>query len=85
MKKKTDEAVISFGELLDDYWEERMQLFPIEATANGDNRYNDRLTITIAESFRDSLGRFYQKYISRLENTDSASLDAEEQVSYGLR
>ena len=83
-EKKTDEAVISFGELLDDYWEERMQLFPIEATANGDNRYNDRLTITIAESFRDSLGRFYQKYISRLENTDSASLDAEEQVSYGL-
>ncbi|HYD19830.1 MAG TPA: DUF885 domain-containing protein [Flavipsychrobacter sp.] len=83
-EKKTDEAVISFGELLDDYWEERMQLFPIEATANGDNRYNDRLTITIAQSFRDSLGRFYQKYISRLENTDSASLDAEEQVSYGL-
>ncbi len=46
------------AEILHNYWEERLELFPTDATANGDNRYNDRLTITIAESFRDSLGRF---------------------------
>jgi uncharacterized protein (DUF885 family) len=65
-----------FDSILDSYWEERMQLFPFEATANGDNRYNDKFTITIAESFRDSLGRFYQKYIDQLAT--------EQQVSYGL-
>src|SRR5262245_49840934 len=50
----------AFNKMLDQYWEERMQLFPLEATANGDNRYNDRMTITIAQSFRDSLKRFYE-------------------------
>lgn len=72
------------SKILHNYWEERMQLFPFEATGYGDNRYNDRFTITIAQSFRDSLGRFYQKYIDQLATIDSASLDKEEQVSYGL-
>jgi hypothetical protein len=31
--------------LFDSYWEERMKLFPLEATALGDNRYNDLLPI----------------------------------------
>ncbi len=75
---------VDLGPLLDQYWEERMLLFPFDATANGDNRYNDRFTITIAQSFRDSLGQFYQKYINELNNIDSASLTQEEQVSYGL-
>ena len=44
----------SLSSVLDTYWEERMQLYPLEATAKGDYRYNDKLTITIAESFRDS-------------------------------
>ena len=51
------------GKILDAYWEERMQLYPLEATAKGDYRYNDKLTITIAESFRDSAKKFYQKYL----------------------
>jgi uncharacterized protein (DUF885 family) len=70
--------------LFSNYWEERMQLFPLEATANGDNRYNDKLTITIAGSFRDSTQRFFQKYKAALHEIDSASLSPEEQMSYGL-
>ena len=70
--------------MLDNYWQERMQLFPTEATSNGDNRYNDRLTITIAESFRDSLGRFYKKYLDEVNKVDSAGLDKNDLVSYRL-
>ncbi|MCD6013698.1 MAG: hypothetical protein K0Q79_3560 [Flavipsychrobacter sp.] len=70
--------------VLDNYWEERMQLFPLEATAGGDNRYNDRLTITIAESFRDSLGRFYQKYLDSLTSLDSNTLTGNDLISYRL-
>ncbi len=73
-----------FAALLNNYWEERMQLFPLEATANGDNRYNDRLTITIAESFRDSNKRFFERYLGELQHIDSASLTPGEQLSYGL-
>ena len=70
--------------LLNSYWEERMKLFPTDATANGDNRYNDKLTITIAESFRDSLGRFYKKYLDSLNNIDTAGLSRSDMMSYGL-
>ncbi len=70
--------------LLSNYWEERMQLFPLEATANGDNRYNDKLTITIAGSFRDSLSRFYKKYLDRIDEIDSSALQGEDLISYRL-
>ena len=70
--------------LLDSYWQERMQLFPTEATGNGDNRYNDKLTITIAESFRDSLGRFYKKNLDGLTKIDSTKLDKNDLVSFRL-
>jgi len=70
--------------LLDSYWQERMQLFPTEATSNGDNRYNDKLTITISESFRDSLGRFYKKYLQELGNIDSSKLSADDKMSYRI-
>ncbi|XZF15094.1 DUF885 domain-containing protein [Chitinophagaceae bacterium MMS25-I14] len=74
----------AFNKMLDNYWEERMQLFPLEATANGDYRYNDRMTITIAESFRDSLAKFYRKYADELKKTDTAALDATDKISYRL-
>src|SRR6202012_2252016 len=70
--------------MLNNYWEERMQLFPTEATANGDNRYNDRLTITISESFRDSLTRFYKKYLDAVNGVDSTSLDKNDLMSFRL-
>jgi len=70
--------------MLDSYWQERMQLFPVEATSNGDNRYNDKLTITIAESFRDSLGRFYKKYLDEVSKVDSTTLDKNDLVSFRL-
>jgi uncharacterized protein (DUF885 family) len=80
----TNNSGTQLATILDNYWQERMQLFPTEATANGDNRYNDRLTITIAESFRDSLGRFYQKYLNEMNGIDSAALGNNDLVSYRI-
>jgi uncharacterized protein (DUF885 family) len=74
----------SLDALLDRYWEERMQLFPQEATGYGDNRYNDRLTITISESFRDSLKRWYSKNLNELSQVDTTGLDATGLISYKL-
>ncbi len=72
------------AKVMANYWEERMQLFPMEATGYGDNRYNDKLTITIAESFRDSLGRFYKKYLDAVGKVDSTGLNSNDLVSYRL-
>ena len=34
------------------YFEERLQLFPLDATSIGDNRYNDILPISFTDSYR---------------------------------
>ncbi len=34
-----------FGRLLNEYYEDRMRYFPMEATQNGDYRYNDQFPI----------------------------------------
>lgn len=70
--------------IFDNYWEENMQLFPLEATANGDNRYNDKLTITIAESFKDSLKRFYEKQLNLIDKIDTSKLSDNDLISCEL-
>src|SRR6476659_8891113 len=70
--------------LFDAYWEERMQLFPLEATASGDYRYNDRLVLDDNDSFRDSLRRFYNGYLTRLSQYDTAALNENDRISYDI-
>ena len=72
------------ADILNNYWEERMQLFPLEATGNGDNRYNDRLTVLISETFRDSTGRFFKKYLDQVSQLDSAKLNRDDLLSYRI-
>lgn len=79
-----EDKEVSLDTILNRYWEQRMQLFPLEATAYGDNRYNDRMTITIAESFRDSLKRFYQHQLDELSEVDTSDLDETQKMSYDV-
>ncbi len=65
------------------YWEERMQLFPLEATACGDNRYNDRLPVTISDTYRLKVRTFYQTYLDKLKDIRE-KLSAEDEVSKQL-
>jgi len=64
------------------YYEERLALFPLEATANGDNRYNDKLYADFTDSYRARLRAFYEKYIAAARKTDRAQLPAAEQINY---
>ncbi len=69
--------------LFTSYWEERMQLFPLEATATGDNRYNDQLPVTISESYREKIHHFYTKYLTQLRDVGE-DVSAEEKISKEL-
>ena len=70
--------------LFENYWQEYLQMFPLEATAAGDNRYNDKLTITISEPFRDSLGRFYKRYLDEAAQIDTVGMNSNERISYNV-
>lgn len=71
-------------QLFDRYWEERMRLYPIEATQNGDNRYNDRLHIDISEPFRDTLRLFYGRYLDGIRKFDREALEENDRISYDI-
>jgi uncharacterized protein (DUF885 family) len=83
-QQQTGDSGKALHQMLDKYWEERLQLFPLEATGIGDNRYNDKLTITIAQSFRDSLGRFYKHYLNEATHISTDGLNSDDKVSHQL-
>lgn len=82
--KKSGATAPNADSIYAQYWEESQQLNPLDATAHGDYRYNDRMTITIAPSFRDSVRRFCNKYKAAIEAVDTAGMNAEQQLSYRL-
>lgn len=53
-----------------DYHEQYLTLFPLEATAFGDMRYNDSLPIRISSDFKAKEQAFYRRTLSRLAELD---------------
>ena len=70
--------------LFDNYWEQRMQLFPLEATADGNNRYNDKLPADFTDGYRAKLNEFYNNYLSQLTKFDRSSLSDNDKISYDI-
>ncbi len=68
--------------VLNNYYEDRLKLFPLEATAIGDNRYNDLLPIDFTDSYRDTIKHFYERYLTAINKYDSASLNDQDKLSY---
>ena len=68
--------------LLDKYYEERLQLFPLEATSIGDNRYNDQLYIDFTDSYRKKLKDFYTRYQVYISKFERDALNENDQLSY---
>ncbi len=83
-KTENKDNAKQLAKLLNDYWEERMILFPLEATANGDNQYNDQMTITIDDGFRTGLVRFYKKYLDKVNAIDTFALNKDDVMSYRI-
>src|SRR5882762_5158665 len=70
--------------LFEDYYEERMKLFPIEATQRGDSRYNDLLPVDFTESYAVKLQAFYNDFVTRLSAFNRDHLNENDKVSYDI-
>ena len=70
--------------LFNNYYEERMQLFPLEATQNGDNRYNDKLYPDFTDGYRAKLKEFYTNYLAYINHYDRSQLDDNDKVSFDV-
>src|SRR5438045_720330 len=77
-------ANASFNKMLDQYYEDRLKLFPLEATSIGDDRYDDKLYADFTESYHSKLKSFFQQYLDSLKNYNRDALNENDQISYDI-
>jgi uncharacterized protein (DUF885 family) len=82
--EKTEETMPPIKEVFARYYEERLPLYPLEATMNGDNRYNDRMSDDLSQAGKAKATVFYKKYQDELAKYDREKLTGEEKVSWDL-
>jgi uncharacterized protein (DUF885 family) len=73
---------VALATLLADYYKQRMALFPVEATLNGDTAYNDVLYPDFTDSYRARVKDFYAVTLNNLHRIDRASLSEGDKISY---
>ncbi len=83
-ENQTGEDNTELTALFDRYYNERMQLYPLEATQNGDSMYNDQLYADFTDSYRTKLKDFYSKYLTYVTKYDRETLNANDQISYDI-
>ena len=70
--------------MFEKYYNERMQLLPLEATTNGDNRFNDLLPIDFTDTYRASLKDFFNRYLTYISKYDRDQLNDNDKISYDI-
>jgi uncharacterized protein (DUF885 family) len=82
--KPAEESNKELATMLEKYYEERLQLFPLEATAIGDTRYNDLLPIDFTDSYRNKLNDFYTRYLAEINKYKRDELSEKDKLSYDV-
>ncbi len=70
--------------LFDEFFERGLELNPLQATAIGDNRFNDRLAVTISDEYLAADLAMDEEFLSRLLEIDRQSLSRNDRLSYDL-
>ncbi|NML63431.1 DUF885 domain-containing protein [Massilia sp. RP-1-19] len=79
-----DQAEKRLDKLADDYYEAQARHDPVGATQNGDNRFDDKLGITISPTLRAQQFARYDAFLKRLHAIDRGSLDRGAQINYDI-
>ncbi|PZO31545.1 MAG: DUF885 domain-containing protein [Flavobacteriaceae bacterium] len=81
---KSDEKPQDFKSITDNYFNEKNELSPLEATFNGQTEQNDKLVFEMTDAYRSKKKAFFEKYLSELKKIDFDKLSEEEKNSYDI-
>ncbi|HEY9541237.1 MAG TPA: DUF885 family protein [Luteimonas sp.] len=70
--------------LYEQYWEELLKLNPLQATFQGDNRYNDQLPDFYSAQFRAKSHDFTTRWLQKIEAVGSEGLSGQDLLSYEI-
>ena len=79
-----DAAEKQLDKLAEDYYEAQARHDPVSATQNGDNRFDDKLGITIAPKARAQQFARYEGFLKRLQAIKRDNLDRGAQINYDI-
>ncbi len=78
------DASTQLATLFDEHFERNLELNPMSATAIGDDRYDDRMAISMSQEYRDADQALDEEFLARLLEIDRAALNYQEQLSYDI-
>jgi uncharacterized protein (DUF885 family) len=81
---KSDNDSKDFKTITENYFKDKNELNPLDATVNGQNEYNDQLQFEMTDSYRKKQSVFYDKYEKDLASIDTSNLTDEEKNSYDI-
>jgi uncharacterized protein (DUF885 family) len=70
--------------LYQQFWEENLKLNPIQATFQGDNRYNDQLPNFYSADFRRQAHDFTVRWLDKVQKVGSDGLSGQDLLSYEI-
>lgn len=81
---KKDSKSGDFSTITKNYFKDKNELEPLNATLNGQNEFNDQFVFEMTDSYRKKQDDFYNKYENELAAIDAESLTPEEKISYEI-
>ena len=66
---------LEINQVFENYYQESLKLYPLNATSQGDNRYNNFLPNDLTDDFRNKEKIFYSSYKSQLNEIDNSNLN----------
>jgi uncharacterized protein (DUF885 family) len=84
IEPRAADASAALHALFDDYFEESLELNPLQATFSGDHRYNDRFPNSLGAEHRAATLDLEQRYLDAIEAIDRDTLDTQDRLSYDI-
>ncbi|MFC3549990.1 DUF885 domain-containing protein [Lysobacter cavernae] len=75
---------VRLNALYEQYWEEQLKLNPLQATFQGDNRYNDQLPNFLSADYRKQNHDFTQRWLKTVEAVGADGLQDQDLLSYEI-
>ena len=72
---------LEIDQIFENYYQESLELYPLNATSQGDKRYNDFLPNDLTDEFRNKEKIFYSNYINKLNEFDNSNLNEDDVLS----
>ena len=69
------------NQVFENYYQESLRLYPLNATSQGDKRYNDFLPDNLTDKFKNEEKIFYLNYRNRLNEFDNSNLSKDDVLS----